>query len=321
MGEDGVGGADGGGAVLVVGEALVDVVRRADGSVEEHPGGSPANVALGLARLGRTTHLLTHVGDDARGERITGHLRASGVHLVPGSVQPGPSSTAQAVLAPDGSATYDFRLDWAPPSPAPADLPADLLAVHTGSIAATLAPGAAEVERLLAAHHGRATTSYDPNLRPRIMGSPDAVRDRVEALVALADVVKVSDEDLRWLHPERAPEDLVAGWLAAGPAVVVLTRGSGGATALCRAGEVAVPAPRVQVADTVGAGDSFSAGLLDALWGQGLLGGPARGALAAIGAEQLERAVRHAVTAAAVTVSRPGADPPRRDELAAAERG
>ncbi len=319
-GREGAVGADGsGGAVLVVGEALVDVVRRADGSVDEHPGGSPANVALGLARLGRATHLLTHVGDDERGARITAHLQASGVHLVAGSVQPGASSTAQAVLAGDGSATYDFQLEWNPPAPGGGDLPADLLAVHTGSIAATLAPGAAEVERLLTDHHGRVTTSYDPNLRPRIMGSPDAVRDQVERLVTVADVVKISDEDARWLHEDRTPEGVVAGWLAGGSALVVLTRGSGGATALCRAGEVTVAAPPVRVADTVGAGDSFTSGLLDALWSQGLLGGPARGALAAISTSALELAVHRAVAAAAVTVSRPGADPPRRDELAAEE--
>ena len=319
VGEDGggrVGGADGAdGAVLVVGEALVDVVRRADGSVDEHPGGSPANVALGLARLGRSTHLLTHLGDDARGELVLEHLQRSGVRLVPGSVQPGPTSTAQAVLGADGSATYDFQLAWSPPQ---TDLPSDLVAVHTGSIAATLQPGAATVQRILTGHHGRATTSYDPNLRPRIMGSPADVRAQVEALVAVSDVVKVSDEDLAWLAPGTPPEELLAAWLRLGPAVVLMTRGGDGAVAITGEVEVDVPGVAVQVADTVGAGDSFSSGLLDALWSQGLLGAEARPALRAITAEALEEAVRHAVRAAAVTVSRPGADPPTRAELAGA---
>jgi fructokinase len=308
----GEGGGAPEGAVLVVGEALVDVVRRADGSVEEHPGGSPANVALGLARLGRTTHLLTHLGDDARGGLVQAHLQRSGVHLVPGSVQPGPTSTAQAAIDADGSATYDFELAWSPPR---TDLPPDLVAVHTGSIAATLQPGAATVQRILSGHHGRATTSYDPNLRPRIMGSPELVRAQVEALVAVSDVVKVSDEDLAWLAPGTPPEELLATWLRLGPALVVMTRGGDGAVALTADGRVSVPGVAVEVADTVGAGDSFSSALLDALWSQGLLGAEARPALRTIAADRLEAALRHAVRAAGVTVSRPGADPPTRADL------
>lgn len=309
-GRDRAGGA--GGAVLVVGEALVDVVRRADGSVEEHPGGSPANVALGLARLGRTTHLLTHVGDDERGDAVRSRLEQAGVHVLPGSVQPGPTSTAQAAIAEGGSASYEFHLTW---SPAATDLPEGLLAVHTGSIAATLQPGAATVERILLGQHRSATTSYDPNLRPAIMGSPEEVRSQVEALVAASDVVKVSDEDLAWLVPGTPPEELLAEWLQLGPAVVLMTRGGDGALALTAAEEVSVPGVPVDVADTVGAGDSFSSALLDALWTQGLLGAPARPALRAITADRLEEAVRHAVRAAAITVSRAGADPPTRAEL------
>ncbi len=306
-------GADAQGSVLVVGEALVDVVRRADGSVDEHPGGSPANVALGLARLGRATHLLTHLGDDDRGAVVRAHLEGDGVHLVPGSVQPGPTSLAQAAIASDGSATYDFSLTWDPPVP---QLPPGLLAVHTGSIATTLQPGAATVERILRGARGGATTCYDPNLRPRIMGSAEQVRATVESLVAVSDVVKVSDEDLRWLLPGADPEQVVDRWASAGPAVVVLTGGNQGALAVCAAGRVRVSAPRVAVADTVGAGDSFMAALVDALWSLDLLGAAARPALRAVAVADLEAAAQRAVRAAAITVSRPGADPPRRAELA-----
>lgn len=300
------------GGVLVVGEALVDVVVRADGSTDEHPGGSPMNVAIGLARLGRETRLLTRLGQDERGAAVLRHVEASGVRLVEGSVQPVSTSVATAVLAADGSASYVFDLVW---DLAPAVLPEEPLAVHTGSIAAVLEPGAAAVERIVRDAAGRATTTYDPNLRPDLMGSPDAVLDRVERLVAASDVVKLSDEDAAWLVPGTAPHELAERWLGLGPSVVVLTRGERGMLGLCRAGGVDVPAPRVQVADTVGAGDSAMAALLDGLWRHDLLGGPARGALRAVGTDVLDDVVRRAVRAAAITVSRPGADPPSAAEL------
>jgi fructokinase len=300
------------GGVLVVGEALVDVVVQADGSSGEHPGGSPMNVAIGLARLGRETHLLTRLGQDERGREVLRHVEASGVRLVEGSVQPVTTSSATAVLAADGSASYVFDLVW---DIAPGALPSEPLAVHTGSIGAVLEPGGTAVERIVRDAAGRATTSYDPNLRPDLMGSPSAVLDRVERLVAASDVVKLSDEDAAWLVPDVAPHELAARWLERGPSVVVLTRGAGGMLGLCRAGRVEVPAPRVQVADTVGAGDSAMAALLDGLWLHDLLGAPARAALRDIGTDVLDAVVRRAVKAAAITVSRPGADPPRAAEL------
>jgi fructokinase len=300
--------------ILVVGEALVDVVSRPDGSVVEHPGGSPANVALGLARLGRTTHLLTRIGDDERGLLVRRHLEDSGVQLVDGSVVRGATSVARATLDAGGSATYEFDLRWSLPH---VPLPAEPVAVHTGSIAAVLQPGGSTVERIVLGAHHRTTVTYDPNLRPDLMGAPAQVRPTVESLVAASDVVKLSDEDATWLAPDRPPETLLREWLRLGPSVVVLTLGGQGAVALCAAGRVAVPTPRVAVADTVGAGDSFMSGLLDGLWSAGLLGGSARRALAEVSRQVLERVVRRAVRAAAVTVSRPGADPPTRAELEA----
>jgi len=301
------------GRILVVGEALVDVVVRPDGSTSEHPGGSPANVALGLARLGRPTSLLTALGDDARGRAVLDHLGASGVEVVEGSVQPGLTSVATATLAEDGQASYVFDLRW---ELGDADLPVEPVAVHTGSIGAVLSPGGATVERIVRAARSASTTSYDPNLRPDLMGSPEAVLPLVEALVGASDVVKLSDEDAEWLVPGVPVEELAAQWLQRGPAVVVVTMGGSGMYGLCRAGEVSVQAPRVDVADTVGAGDSAMAALLDGLWEHDLLGAAAREALTAISTDVLEQVVRHAVTAAAITVSRPGADPPTRADLA-----
>jgi len=298
--------------VLVVGEALVDVVVRSDGAVSEHPGGSPLNVAIGLARLGRETHLLTRLGQDERGRSVLRHLEGSGVRLVEGSVLPVTTATAAATLAPDGSATYEFDLHW---ELGRATLPDAPVAVHTGSIAAVLEPGASAVEEVVRDHRDQATVSYDPNARPLLMGDAADVRDRVEDLVAVSDLVKVSDEDAAWLSPDESAEELATRWLGLGPSVVVLTSGAAGMLGLCRAGRVEVPAPRVDVADTVGAGDSAMAALLDGLWLQGLLGAPARGALASVSTQGLETVVRHAARAAAITVSRPGADPPTRAEL------
>ena len=313
------------GDVLVVGEALVDIVRTPDGRVSEHAGGSPANVALTLGRLGRPTRLLTRVGDDERGRGIVDHLAASGVALAAGSVVPAPTSTAAAQLDSHGGATYTFDLVWDLPGSSgdpTTDVTADATGtpprcLHTGSISAVLEPGATAVRRLFAAARATATTSYDPNLRPALMGSPEQVRPAVEHLVAGADVVKLSDEDARWLDPGTTPDELAQLWSRLGPAVVVVTRGGSGAKAWCAAGVVDVAGRPVQVADTVGAGDSFSGGLIDALWARDLLGAAQRDALVAIDTDTLRAVVEHAVAVSAVTVSRPGADPPTRAELEA----
>jgi fructokinase len=162
-----------------------------------------------------------------------------------------------------------------------------------------------------------ATISFDPNIRPQFFASAEAARPRVERLVALADVVKVSDEDLAWLYPDDTVGRIMERWLALGPALVVVTRGSDGADALAASGPVRVPALQTQVADTIGAGDSFMSGLLAGLNDLGLLGGGRRPALRAIESSEVERVVQFAARCAAVTVSRPGADPPWRSELAA----
>lgn len=308
------------GHVLVVGEALVDIVRTPDGQVKEHPGGSPANVALTLVRLGRTTTLLTRLGDDERGRAVADHLRRAGVFLDPTSFVAGPTSTAAAQLDTDGSATYEFDLVWDLPPLEEARsemLAAQALCLHTGSIAAVLEPGAARVRQHVEVARRTATISYDPNLRPALMGAAEDVLPLVESLVRLTDVVKLSDEDARWLAPHMSLEDLAEEWLTMGPAVVVVTRGGQGARAWSAAGAVDVQGRPVTVADTVGAGDSFSGGLIDALWTADLLGADKRAALAAIDFATLAAVVGHAIAVSAVTVSRPGADPPTRAELAA----
>lgn len=296
---------------LVVGESLVDAVQRRGRPLERHPGGSPANVALTLARLGRPVDLLTWLGQDADGRLVADHLTANGVSVRPGHAERTP--LALATIDDDGSARYTFDLDWRVAPWRPAD-PA--LVVHTGSIATTLEPGGSAVVELLEQARSASTITYDPNLRPAIMGSPEAVRGRVATLVALADVVKVSDEDLAWLEPDRDDEGVLAEWAAAGPSLVVLTRGGAGALAIDSTGRrFEVGAPGVEVVDTVGAGDSFMGALIDGLWSADVLGGDRRDALARLHDATLRGVLDRCARVAAVTVSRAGADPPRATEL------
>ncbi|MGZ4464256.1 MAG: PfkB family carbohydrate kinase [Nocardioides sp.] len=301
--------------VLVVGESLVDIVRgaAADGSGDtEYAGGSAANVAVALARLGRPVRFATSFADDERGRLVAAHLAAAGVALAsdPGAVSR--TSTAVATIGPDGAARYEFDLEWRLHPVAEEPHP---LVVHTCSLGAVLLPGAEDVVALLERLRDSATISYDVNARPAITGTgPDLVA-RVERVVAVADLVKASDEDLEALYPAMDPLASARRLLDLGPAAVVVTRGGEGATWLGRAGEVEVASLDVAVADTIGAGDTFGAALVDALWERGRLGADARATLRDLAAEEVADVLAHAARAAAVTVSRPGADPPYRHEL------
>ncbi|MFE0642465.1 PfkB family carbohydrate kinase [Streptomyces sp. NPDC058877] len=301
---------------LVIGECVADVVRVPAGSGagdRVHPGGSPANVAYGLARLGRDVTLLTQLAADPAGRLIADHLEGAGVRIEIGGR---PERTPSAVVGLDvhGRATYSFDFAWTLEAGTTAEeRPSH---VHIGSVAAVTAPGAAvvlaEVERL----RHRATVSYDPNVRPGLMGEHGAAVARVEGCVARSDLVKASDEDLAWLYPGEDPQTVAARWLALGPAVVLVTLGAAGSFALTRhhPRAVVVEAPVVTVVDTVGAGDSFMSAVLDALVGWG------RAALDGLGPEALVDLLQRAGAAAAVTVARAGAQPPDRSELDAARK-
>jgi fructokinase len=303
---------------IVVGEALVDLVGQRGGrTLTAHPGGSPANVALGLGRLGLPVTLKTRLGRDALGEMIRGHLEASAVKVDGGNGEGVSTSLAIATLAA-GIASYDFRIEWDIGELAP--LPVEARCLHTGSLATAIAPGKRSVVDLVEQEHerGRVTISYDPNLRPALLGEPARARPEIERLVALSDVVKVSDEDLRWLYPDRSDEEVAKEWLAAGPALVVVTRGGAGVYVIAGDLELRRGAVPIDLVDTVGAGDSFTSGLLDGLHRADLIGAARRKALAAIDRATLESVVEEAAQIAAITCSRPGADPPTRPQLDAA---
>lgn len=290
---------------LVVGESLVDVVSAPSGPPEMAAGGSPLNVAVGLARLGCSTRLLTEIGDDGPGRLLTGHLERSGVELGPGSVVPGrPTSTATARLDEHGTASYTFDLRWQLP---PQAVPAGFDALHVGSLGATLAPGRTSVVALAqAAARSGLLVSLDPNVRPGLTPDRVAVWRGLQELLVVADVVKLSDEDLEFLHPGGAPETLAAGLLRGRTRLVVVTRGGTGAVAFSDRATVEVPSSSAQVVDTVGAGDSFMAALLAVVLDHGL---------DRLEATRLAAYVAAAHAAAAVTVSRRGADPPWRADL------
>lgn len=297
--------------VLVVGEALVDLIRRPGRPEVARVGGSPLNVAVGLSRLDVPAVLHTGLGTDEYGAMVEAHLEENAVGLVVPATAGRRTSTAVATVAADGSASYAFDLD-ATLEPGPAGAPRLL---HTGSIGAVVEPGAAVVAATIAAVRDHATISYDPNVRPQLMGSPEAARARIEALVAQADVVKASSEDLAWLCPGEEHDDIATRWLHLGPALVVVTRGEEGASAAGATATVKIPAPPTTLVDTIGAGDSFMAGLLAALDDAGLLGRANEPRLRALDAAALTDLLEYAAACAAVTVSRPGADPPRRDAL------
>ena len=303
-------------AVLTVGEALVDiVVPHGGGERTSHVGGSPANVAVGLAALDHDSRLTAYLGHDPAGRRVREHLLDADVVLTPGSTDAPRTSTATAHLDEDGGATYVFDVVWAVG-------PQDLHGVghlHTGSLATTLEPGASGVLETMSRARHTATVSYDPNCRPTLMADPHAVRSRIEECIGRSDVVKASVEDVEWLYGTDVTVVEVAElWGRLSPELVVVTRGGEGALVHLPRRDLTVEleAPQVQVVDTVGAGDSFMAGLLSGLLDAGLLGSTdARQRLRGADLDDVAPALRRAVACAAWTVARAGAAAPTRADL------
>lgn len=308
--------------VAVAGEAVMDLV--ADGPGGPYlalPGGSPANVAVGLARLGVPVRMLARIGGDPFGRMLRAHLERNGVGTEAVVRADEPTSVAFVHHHGEAPLSFDFRLtgtaDWqwtdAELRGQPGD---DVAALHLGSLAAVLPPGARRLTAL--AHRARATAtiSYDPNCRPDDMARVPDARDRTEELLRTADVVKASDADLEVLRPGADPGAFAAELVAAGVSLVVVTLGADGAiVAADRLPPRRVPAAPATVADTVGAGDAYMSAVLAGLHERGLLGAENRAALRAAAPEVLLEVCGTAARAAALTCGRRGADPPTRDEL------
>ncbi len=291
---------------VVIGEALVDIVGG-----HAHVGGSPLNVASGLALLGVAACLHARVGDDDHGALITSHLHEAGVQLCPTFVDFGRTSTAVASIEDDGSASYEFDLDWRIDSP---DVSQATL-VHTGSIGAVLEPGGSVARAAIRAAGPRTLRSFDPNIRADIMGDAQRVRPLIRDLAADCHVVKLSDEDAAWLGAGtgETPEEVLRSLAESGVRLAVMTRGRNGCSAIADGVSIERRALPVALADTIGAGDAFMSGLLFGLVRDGtdrrLVDGTT------LTSREVVRALDTALASAAIAVSRTGAQPPTLDEL------
>jgi fructokinase len=303
--------------IVVAGEALIDLTTEGDGRYTAHPGGGPANTAVALGRLGVPVAFLGGVSTDRFGDLIRGRLAGSGVDLGLIVDTDAPTTLAVASLDDSGVAAYGFYLEGTSAGVLTADrlpaaLPEGTGAVWYGTLGLVIEPTATSLVDLVARHASRVVVGVDPNLRPTaIPDLPDHLR-RLTGVMATADVVKLSTDDATEMRPGADPMDTAAWVQSLGPALVLLTRGGAGVTALTRGGTVNLPVPEVPVVDTIGAGDAYAAGILAGLADGGML---SKGAVATLGGEDVEEIHRFAAAVAAATVSRPGADPPWRSEL------
>ena len=314
--------------VAVLGERIVDFVPGDDPQAYRAvAGGSPANVALGVRRLGGEPVLLGRAGDDGLAGLLDRAIADNGLSTAALLRREGPSLLAVCTRQDDGSVSYYFYYQGSPDllwdeadlgEALAAARAAGATAWHTGSLVSWLGPG---VDAVLAAWRaareaGDLTLSYDPNARPGTVPR-EVMRARVEDFVGLSDVVKVSDEDLAFLYPGESPEAVCGRWVEQGPALVVLTRGPQGLAAWRRGRDVVeAPGRPVEVADTVGAGDTVTAALLVGLGDAGALG--AGGDIAGLSDDVVREILDRAAVAAAITCSREGAQPPTRGEVDAA---
>jgi fructokinase len=309
--------------LCVGGEALVDLVPAPAtgagelGALLPLPGGGPYNVAVALGRLGVPVRFLSRLSSDAFGDALLARLVVSGVDT--SLVQRGdePTTLAVAGIAPDGSARYSFHVAGTADRLVadPGELPADVTTLSLGTLSLLLEPGATTYETLLRRHSARGgLTVLDPNVRPVLVADAAAYRARFASWLPDVGVLKLSVEDAAWLAGGTADvAGAVRKWLTAGPAAAVLTRGADGIVAFTAAGEeVEVPTPPVAVVDTIGAGDTVHGALLAWLHEHGVT---TRAAVGDVGRDGWRDALTFAGRAAAVTVSRAGAEPPYAAEL------
>ena len=301
--------------ILVGGEALYDLVLQGEADdLRGHPGGGPFNTARTIGRLGQPVAYLGRLSTDTFGERLTRMLADDNVGLESVVRTDEPTTLALAEVDHDGVARYRFyeRGTAAPgldPDTALNALPESVDILHVGTLGLTLEPVAEALEAVVERLADRALIAVDPNIRPWVIHDETGYRDRLARVLSHSHVVKVSEEDLAWLHGDLPPVDAVRELLAQGPTLGLLTRGPSGAIVVTRTAEVSVPAPRAKVVDTIGAGDAFGGGFL-AWWSER---GLSRDDLGTI--DLAVEATTFACLVAARTCSRPGASPPWRSEL------
>ncbi|MFC3574812.1 carbohydrate kinase [Streptomyces yaanensis] len=307
--------------ITVLGECVADAFTESASASNELalrvlPGGGPANTAVALARLGTPARFLARLSGDVFGRLFRAHLEASGVDLSYAVAAAEPSTLAVAELDAKGQAAFSFHAQntadwqWTAEELASVDL-SETACLHTGSLALVREPGATVVEEFLAAVAPRATISIDPNVRPLLV-HPEVYRGRLAYWCDLADILRLSEDDLELLLPGTPPEQACDTWHAAGVRLVVITLGADGALVSLDGERLRVPAVQTRVVDTVGAGDSFTAGLLHHLGAHGLLGGR----LVGLALDDVAEACRFATRVAALTCSVAGPNPPWQNQLA-----
>lgn len=304
--------------IVCFGEALVDFKETGPLAFQGFVGGSPLNVTLAAARLGTPVALAGAVSRDLFGEAIIAQLLDNGVSTALLERVDAPSTLAFVAESGGdvdftfiGERAADTRYD---PQPRP-ELPASVAFLEFGSISLFREPVATAVDAVIDAHRARCAVIFDPNIRPALIPDKGAYLPRLEAALGRAHLVKVSAQDLRWLYPERPPLEAARGWLAHGPEAIIVTQGGEGTTLLRAGGSLEVSIPKVTVVDTVGAGDTFMGALMVRLIEKGHTSG-----FAALAEAAWRDALAFAAAAAALNCTRPGADPPTREELTALYR-
>ena len=299
-------------SIWVCGEVLIDILPS--GPVV---GGGPANTAKALARLGHDVHFIDGISSDAYGQSARAELLNDGVNLDLALASDKPTCTATVSLDDaggasyefliDGTATFDFNSAWLPD---PYRYQPQVL--HIGTLVTVIEPGVSALYDWAMAVAELAPIVFDPNIRPSVMPDRDLYEAAVEKWAALSAVIKVSDDDLAWLFPGQAIEDVANRWINDGAFLVVVTQGANGIMGYTSDGRVEVPGVKVDVVDTVGAGDTVGAIVVEAMLAHGLV--ELRGDI-------LRGVLTRAAAAAAITCSRKGAQPPYKHELPIIEAG
>jgi fructokinase len=300
-------------SIWVCGEVLIDLIPVAPGSSERlpHVGGGPANTAKALARLGRDVYFIDGISTDDYGVAARKELLDDEVKLDLALTSDKPTCLAIVSLDAnnsasyefkiEGTATFDFSLDWLPD---PSRYQPKVL--HIGTLVTIIEPSASVLYDWALQVAEFAPIVFDPNIRPSVMGDRDRYEAAVEKWAAISSVIKVSDDDLAWLFPGMSVEEVATRWVRDGAALVVVTRGSKGLIGFTADGAIEVPGVKIEVADTVGAGDTVGAIIVEQMVEQGIL---------ALTGDILKSVLERAAKAAAITCSRPGANPPYLREL------
>jgi len=298
-------------SIWVCGEVLIDLIPGSDGVRVPHVGGGPANTAKALARLGHDVQFIDGISSDQYGQMSRKELLDDEVKLDLALKSDKPTCTAEVTLGADGSgsyvfnidgtATFDFSLDWLPD---PSRYKPQVL--HIGTLVTVIEPGADVLYDWAIRVAEFAPIVYDPNIRPSVMGDRDRYQASVEKWAAISSVIKVSDDDVEWLYPGESVESVAQRWINDGAALVVITRGINGLLGVTAGGSVEVPGVKIEVADTVGAGDTVGAIIVEAMIEKGILN---------LSDEVLKATLHRAAVAAGITCSRKGAQPPYKHEL------